>query len=500
MHEGLSLRFRLNLMIVLTMLAILGLGTLFAVHNARRSVAEEIDSTVNLALQLIEVSLSENRNSTDSLGNWFSQLNKLDKTRHLRIQVRQAPEQSAGSDHSAENRMGGTEFAHGARTKDGLDQFGSPEAGPRDESQRWDEHTLIDFAARGSERTTDVPGWFAWAVKPGSIAAEKRVETAGNGVISILIEANPEDEIAEAWNEARGFLTLIAILAVTIYALVHITVGRAFRCVGVILDGLEDIERGDYGRRLPDFSLPEFARISQAFNHTASALEKARDENRALTQQSLAIQEEERRYLAQELHDELGQSLSAIKVLAASLRKRDNGPQNNETIERIMAVCDRLFGVVRGMMRRLRPLILDELGLIASLEDLIENWRSRNPDINLHFDCEDDIEEYAGAAKIHLFRIVQECLTNVVKHAEANGVRIELRLKEITEMEKHSRSSILLKISDNGCGFDPNQPRRGFGLLGIRERVASLGGEFNLITCPSEGVSLEVCVPCGEAS
>ncbi|MBP1152184.1 MULTISPECIES: ATP-binding protein [Methylocaldum] len=476
MHESLSLRFRLNLMIVLTMLAILGLGTLFAVHNARRSVAEEIDSTVNLALQLIEVSLSEGRNSTDdSLGNWFSQLNRLDKTRHLRIQVRQTPDRVDGS------------------------TFGQPQAGPKGESQGRGEHSLTDSAARGNPRTSEVPGWFAWAVKPdsSSIVAEKRVETDGKDVISILIEANPEDEIAEAWNEALGFLTLIAVLAVTIYALVHITVGRAFRCVGVILDGLEDIERGDYGRRLPSFSLPEFARISRAFNHMASTLEKARDENRALTQQSLAIQEEERRYLAQELHDELGQSLSAIKVMAASLRKRDSRPQDNEAIECIMGVCDRLFGVVRGMMRRLRPLMLDELGLIASLEDLIESWRSRNPGVSLHFDCEDDVDELAGAGKIHLFRIVQECLTNVVKHAEADGVWIELRLKE---MDTRSRSWIQLKISDNGCGFDPNQPRRGFGLIGIRERVASLGGQFSLNTRSGEGVSLEVCVPCGEAS
>lgn len=476
MRESLSLRFRLNLMIVLTMLAILGLGTLFAIHNARRSVAEEINSTVNLALQLIEVSLADSPNSSPPLGNWLSQLNRLDKTRHLRIQVTPSPVTFNGNEPAL------------------------PHVSSEGEPQRWSEHPPADFAAQGNRRTSEVPAWFAWAVKPRSIVAEKRVNTAGSDVTRILIEANPEDEIAEAWHEALGFFTLIATLAVTIYALVHITVGRAFRCVGVILDGLEDIERGDYGRRLQGFSLPEFARISQAFNHMAFALEKARDDNRALTQQSLAIQEEERRYLAHELHDELGQSLSAIKVMTASLRKPDNRPQENEAIERIMAVCDRLFGVVRGMMRRLRPLMLDELGLVVSLEDVIESWRSRNPGVNLHFDCEDDIEECAGAAKIHLFRIVQECLTNIVKHAEADDIRIKLALKEIAELDGHARSWIQLKISDNGRGFDPNQPRRGFGLLGIRERVASLGGLFRLNTGPGEGVSLEVCVPCGEAS
>lgn len=476
MRESLSLRFRLNLMIALTMLAILGLGTLFAIHNARRSVAEEINSTVNLALQLIEVSLADSPAASPPLGSWLSQLNRLDKTRHLRIQVTPFPESFSANEPAQ---------AH---------------AGSEGKPRRWSEHPPVGFREQAKRNTSEVPGWFAWAVKPRSIVAEKRVNTAGSDATRILIEANPEDEIAEAWHEALGFFTLIATLAVTIYAVVHITVGRAFRCVGVILDGLEDIERGDYGRRLPGFSLPEFARISQAFNHMASALEKARNDNRALTQQSLAIQEEERRYLAHELHDELGQSLSAIKVMTASLRKPDSRPQDNEAIDCIMAICDRLFGVVRGMMRRLRPLMLDELGLVVSLEDLIESWRSRNPGVNLHFDCEDDIEESAGAAKIHLFRIVQECLTNIVKHAEADDVRIKLALKEIAETDEHDRSWIHLTIRDNGRGFDPNGPRRGFGLLGIRERVASLGGLFRLDTSPGDGVTLEVCVPCGEAS
>jgi len=291
--QKLSLRFRLNLMIALTILLIVGLGTLFAVHNARRSVLEEIDSTVNLTLQLIEAGFAENGTSQDPLANWLSQVGKLDKTRHLRIQVRQAPDQFAGSELGPQN---------GGPVRGGL-QGGSPP-------------TLIDVSARRSETPASAPAWFAWAVTPEPIVAEKWVESADRSGITILIEANPGDEIAEAWNEAQGFLMLIALLAVAVYALVHITVGRAFRSVGVIMEGLEDIEKGDYGKRLPDFPLPEFSRISQAFNHTASALEKAHDENKALMQQNLAIQEEERRCLAQELHDELGQSLSAIKVMA----------------------------------------------------------------------------------------------------------------------------------------------------------------------------------------
>jgi two-component system sensor histidine kinase UhpB len=338
-----------------------------------------------------------------------------------------------------------------------------------------------------------VPTWFAWAVTPQPIVAEKRIEKGDRSAITILIEANPEDEIAEAWSEARGFLILITVLAVAVYVLVHITVGRAFRSVGVILEGLEDIEKGDYGKRLPAFPLPEFSRISDAFNHTALALERVRDENKALMQQNLAIQEEERRGLAQELHDEFGQSLIAIKVMAASLRKPGYAP--HEVVDHIMAICDRLFGVVRSMMRRLRPIILDELGLAASLEDLIENWRLLNPGTAWVFHCDDGVDECVGAAKIHVFRIIQECLTNVVKHAEASEVHIDLRLME---RGNRPRSSLRLTVSDNGRGFDPDQPRRGFGLLGIRERVAGLGGRFALHSRLGEGVALEALIPCGE--
>jgi two-component system sensor histidine kinase UhpB len=353
---------------------------------------------------------------------------------------------------------------------------------------------IIHLPSAGHMKTiAETPNWFAWSVTPEPISAEKRVERADGNHIRIMIEATPQDEIAEAWSEARGFLLLMAALAAGICALVHITLGRAFASVGAILQGLGDMERGDYGRRLPHFSLPEFARIARALNHTAQTLAKARDENRALVQQSLVIQEEERHYLAQELHDELGQSLSAIKIMAAALRKPTEVGADAEAAGAIMEICDRLFGVVRAMMRRLRPTMLDELGLTASLEDLIENWRGRNPGVRLDFICESGVEECAGGAKIHLFRIVQEALTNVIKHADARNVGIHLRLGET---DGKGNGWIDVTVSDDGKGFEPSRPSTGLGLSGMRERVASLGGSFSLETRPRKGVRIEVSVPC----
>ncbi|MDD5035586.1 MAG: histidine kinase [Methylococcaceae bacterium] len=432
-----SLRFRLNLMISLAMLMIVGAGALFVVHNARRSVLEEVRSSVNMALQLVDAGLAHSRGREEPLMAWLAELVHMEKTRHLHIQLQQNPQ------------------------------------------------SLIRLSqAEPRERSERAPSWFAWAVTPELTVGEKRVERSDGSVIRILIEANPEDEITEAWNEARGFLFLMIALAVSVYLLVHFTLGRAFKSVDHILHAMEDIEHGDYGKRLPRFALPEFDKISDAFNHMAQTLAKARGENRALTRQSLKLQEEERRYLAQELHDELGQSLSAIKLLAATLR---NGAES-EAANAIMEVCDHLFGVVRSMMRRLRPLMLDELGLIPSLEDLIAHWRNRCPNINIRFIHAEGVEESAGGAKIHLFRIVQECLTNIAKHADARNVWIEL------ELTKENR--IRLNIVDDGCGFDACQMSTGFGLPGMRERVASMEGGWRLETARGRGVELEIQIPC----
>ena len=442
MREGLSLRFRLNLMIATAMLLIIGLGFVFAIHSASRSVEEETRSTVNLALQLIEA--GQNAVGQEIRGGapysaWLSQLGHLERTRHLRIHL-------AGK-----------------------------------------AATVLNLPPTGAE--TGAPGWFRWAVMPEPVVEERLLADGAGGQSALRIEAESGDEIAEAWRETEGFLYLLLALALAVYGLVHVSVGRAFRAVGEILEGLEGIEKGEYGKRLPGFALPEFQRISGAFNHMAAALEKSRDENRALIRESISIQEEERRHLARELHDEFGQSVTAIKAMAAALR--NHGDANREAAAHIMDMCDRLFGVVRAMMRRLRPSILDELGLSASLEDLVENWRIGQPALAIECACEAALDELAGEASIHLYRIVQECLTNVARHAEACRVSIHLGLAD-------AEGWIELAFRDDGRGFDPAQPRRGFGLAGMKERVAGLGGQFTLETGPGSGTAIDIRIPYGE--
>jgi two-component system sensor histidine kinase UhpB len=427
-------------MIALTLLVIVGVGAVFVVHNARRSVAEDVRSSVDMALQLLDAGLAHGTSRQQPMLASLAELARMEKIRHLRIQTH-GPAQSEI-------------------------KLSAPPSPPPD---------------------TRAPAWFAWAVTPTLTVGERPVANADGAPSWIRIEADPADEIAEAWIEARSFILFMLALAVAVAALVHVTLGRAFQSVGHILQGMEGIEQGNYGKRLPRFDLPEFDRISSTFNHMAQSLAKARDDNRALARQSLTMQEEERRFLAQELHDELGQSLSAIKLMAASLRHAHQADEKSHAVQTIIDQCDRLFGVVRGMMRRLRPLMLDELGLVASLQDLIENWRVRHPGIQIRCALDEAVEASVDAAKIHLFRIVQESLTNVSKHAGASKVSIELGLT--------GAGRVRLAVSDDGQGFDPAQPRTGFGLHGIVERVASMDGRWNLRTAPGLGSTLEIEIP-----
>ena len=436
-----SLQFRLNLVIALSMFLIVGMGAVFTIYSARQSVYEEIMSSVKLALQSIDSRLPKAGFADDSINDWRLRIGIPENTRHLTLQL--VPVNSNG---------------------------------------------LLAAQLRQAmmKAPASVPAWFVWWVKPAPLTVVRTVKTQ-NSSFQIIIHDNPNDEIIEAWGEARGLLGLIILQSLLIWVLVHMMLGRALKSVPVILNGLEQIEAGDYQQQLPDFSLPEFSKISAAFNHAASALEKTHQENRDLTRRSLTVQEDERQVLSQELHDELGQSLTGIKVIATAMIKEN--PNSQDGIHSILTICDHLFSVVRSMMRRLRPTVLDELGLAASLEDMLSHWRGQNLHIAVTMQIAPITELPNGSADIHLFRIVQESLNNIARHAQATAVTITL---------KQSTQLMTLTITDNGHGYDPEQISPGFGLLGIRERAESLGGHFHLQTQKGSGTSIRIEVPCNE--
>jgi len=199
--------------------------------------------------------------------------------------------------------------------------------------------------------------------------------------------------------------------------------------------------------------------------------------NQRLAREIVRIQEDERRSLARELHDELGQYLNAIKVDAVAIRAADAGrsPDIHRAAVSIIGIADHVQATVRNTVARLRPAGLDELGLVAALEHCVDGWRERMPNVHFALSAPEDGGVWDEAVNITLYRVVQEGLTNVAKHSGATQVEIHL---EAVVGEANGEESVVLTVWDDGIGAAVSGNQTGLGLVGMRERVEALGGRF----------------------
>src|SRR5690606_38642104 len=281
-----------------------------------------------------------------------------------------------------------------------------------------------------SDARADAPVWFERLVEPPPMEFRLPIPAASPAApaAEIVVRTDAMDEIDEAWTDARDLLGLVLGFTVIANAAFFIAVGRWLRPLEDVVAALEGIEHGDYSARLPAFDLPELSVLSDKFNHMAERLERSREENRELTQRSLAIQESERRHLAQELHDELGQSISAIKAVAVMIGNRPEARDDDigRASATIADIATDVYSVVTRLIRRLRPLRLDEFGLVPALEELVDGWNERHPDAFCSFAARGRFDGLGETVEIGVYRIVQESLTNASKHSRATEVRVAL--------------------------------------------------------------------------
>jgi two-component system sensor histidine kinase UhpB len=255
--------------------------------------------------------------------------------------------------------------------------------------------------------------------------------------------------------------------------------------MNTILRALTELEKGNLATRLPAFPLPELSRIGAAFNRMMDTLQASVTQNRRLAQQLIRVQEEERRSLARELHDELGQCLTGILADGAAVLNaaKAGRPAPHESAEAIVEVTRHIMDLVRGMLRRLHAETLDSLGLEEALHELVKSWRQRNPDTDCELDISGSLDGVGEAVNITVYRVVQEALTNVARHARAHRVEVRVRRSD----------ALTVEVEDDGIGMAPPGTTGGFGLAGMRERVESLGGTLRVAT--GRGLALIVELP-----
>ncbi|MBN46701.1 MULTISPECIES: histidine kinase [unclassified Methylophaga] len=227
--------------------------------------------------------------------------------------------------------------------------------------------------------------------------------------------------------------------------------------------------------------------------------EKARAqlyETRLLTNHMNQVQEAERRHLARELHDELGQCLTAIKTDAVLIRNRSEETDKKiyQSAQAIIDTASHIYDVVHNMITRLRPSPLDDLGLMATLQESISKWQQRQPDIQFNLITEGQLNGLDEDTNMTVFRVVQEALTNAVRHADAENI-----LVKVIRDKNETTDQLTINIRDDGKGMVVNDFHSDvdFGLLGMRERAQSLGGSFDLQSQLGSGVNLTITIPLG---
>ena len=232
--------------------------------------------------------------------------------------------------------------------------------------------------------------------------------------------------------------------------------------------------------------------ISQLKEAIVSNLELL-TENRRLMKELFRIQEKERRTLAFELHDELGQWLTAIRAEnEVILNSAENNANIIPSVQAIKNCTQKMHEVIHTMLHQLRPALLDALGLHNALLELKKQWCSHHQHIVLEFKLQGEFTKLGEQLNIIVFRLVQEGLNNICSHAEATWAQISLVYESI---ENSPVDYLYLKIEDNGKGYDVDQPSTGLGLLGMRERVISMNGTLSIRSACSAGTEINIRLP-----
>jgi PAS domain S-box-containing protein len=226
------------------------------------------------------------------------------------------------------------------------------------------------------------------------------------------------------------------------------------------------------------------------------ATEQELERNRRLTQLIQSRLEEERRNIARELHDELGQCVTAIKTVGTAIanRRDETSEETRSNAGTIVSVASHIYDVVHGIIRQLRPSALDHLGLSEALRDAVTTFQARHPETDVNLVIGPEVEGCGEEINITVYRIVQECLTNVARHASATQVSIAVSM---VSDEKHGEA-MQVKVQDNGRGLDQHldvSTSRRFGLMGMRERVQAFGGSLEISGEPGQGVLVRAVIP-----
>ena len=438
-----SLKFRLNLLITLLSLAfILVVGSIL-VSDTRTSIRERVEAASRVTVQLLDTVII-----SSALNPEYGQTDR----------VLQSFLQSLGYVRSSHIVL-------------------------------YDISGNVLYTSPPSTYKADVqaPKWFEKMVEPPVETVERQIRYG-----SLVVSSSAAGSIREAWSGFRQLMWVGLFFFVLLNLMVYALLSHSLKPIKPILTSINRMERGDLSTRLPTFTLPEFNRIGHSLNRMAEslAMERQLEENRQLTQLIQTHIEDERRSLARELHDELGQYVTAIKTFAVAIvnKAKDKSPDIAANAQTIVGAANQIYEGMHSIIRQLRPGALDNLGLSETLRDAMQYWQTLHANVRFELKLNGQLDDLGESLNINVYRIVQESINNALKHAQAKSIEVSLTLLE---------NELQLLIKDDGVGMNlaSVDQSQHFGLLGIRERVQGFHGSFSLVSEPNRGTAIHINIP-----
>ncbi|MGQ9369572.1 ATP-binding protein [Azospirillum sp. ST 5-10] len=457
-----SLRAQILATFVLINMMACALALVLVVANARRATLVEIDSSVDLAERFVRATLqhleeaSPNGLRLDDLPLRFSH------QRHVRIVI------TAAADRAAPVAVDGAAAPEETAARDG-----------------------------------DAPAWFSALVGVEDSGRSIPVLSQGRRIATVTVLGEAADEIAEVWQDTTDLALLAVLVNLAVVAVLYVVLGRVLDPLRGLAAGFHELEQGHFRHRLPRPMTRELSVIVERFNALANSLTCAQADNARLNRRLVAVQDDERRQLAVELHDELGPCLFGLKANVASLSRLADalppalGGPVRERVDTLMDIGERIQTVNRRLLKTVRPMALGHVPLADAIAGLVAEFERHEPACRFRLDVGRLAPSYGDSIDLTLYRCIQEGLTNAVRHAGARGIAVAL-----TEDGMPARgdgpggraAAIRLSVEDDGRGMAPDTPA-GLGLTGMRERVTALGGTIAMTARPGGGTRLAVAIP-----
>ena len=356
-------------------------------------------------------------------------------------------------------------------------------------------------------RHTAVPRWFGALFQFDNLSRDVPVTLSGQRIGTVVVTSQPSDEIAEVWQDVSDLALVVLIANITVIGLFYLALGRVLNPLTSLATGLRELEQGRFRHRLSRPRVRELADIVDRFNALAGALEAARTDNARLNLRLVTVQDDERREIATELHDELGACLFGLRANVLSVKRLAEslppgaGDLVRKRAETLVEVSERIQTTNRRVLRRIRPMAIGHAALADVITGLVADFERNAPDHAFKLDIGHLRHGYSDCIDLTVYRCVQEGLTNAVRHAEAKAVAI--RLEELAAPLLHldgwsASVALRVSVSDDGRGFATGTSF-GLGLTGMERRISALGGAFAISNRLPSGTCLDIAIPVEEA-